>query len=28
MGHGHIVFEGTPADLARNEAVRRENLEV
>ena len=28
MGHGHIVFEGTPDDLARNEAVRRENLEV
>ena len=28
MGHGHIVFEGTPADLAANEAVRRENLEV
>ena len=28
MGHGRIVFEGTPADLAANEAVRRENLEV
>jgi len=28
MGHGHIVFEGTPADLKRNEAVRREWLEV
>jgi branched-chain amino acid transport system ATP-binding protein len=28
MGHGHIVFEGTPADLAANEAVRREWLEV
>jgi len=28
MGHGHIVFEGTPAALAANEAVRRENLEV
>ena len=28
MGHGHIVFEGTPADLAANEAVRRENLEL
>lgn len=27
MGHGHIVFEGTPADLAANEAVRRD-LEV
>jgi branched-chain amino acid transport system ATP-binding protein len=28
MGHGHIVFEGTPADLRANEAVRREWLEV
>ena len=28
MGHGRIVFEGTPADLAANDAVRRENLEV
>ena len=28
MGHGRIVFEGTPADLAANAAVRRENLEV
>lgn len=28
MGHGHIVFEGTPADLEQNEAVRREWLEV
>jgi branched-chain amino acid transport system ATP-binding protein len=28
MGHGRIVFEGTPADLAANEAVRKENLEV
>ena len=28
MGHGRIVFEGTPAALAANEAVRRENLEV
>jgi branched-chain amino acid transport system ATP-binding protein len=28
MGHGRIVFEGTAADLAANEAVRRENLEV
>jgi branched-chain amino acid transport system ATP-binding protein len=28
MGHGQIVFEGTPADLAANEAVRREWLEV
>lgn len=28
MGHGHIVFAGTPAELAANEAVRREWLEV
>ncbi len=28
MGHGHIVFEGTPADLAGNEAIRKEWLEV
>ena len=28
MGHGRIVFEGTPADLLANEAVRREWLEV
>jgi branched-chain amino acid transport system ATP-binding protein len=28
MGHGHIVFEGTPAELEKNEAVRREWLEV
>ena len=28
MGHGHIVFEGTPAELAGNEAVRKEWLEV
>jgi branched-chain amino acid transport system ATP-binding protein len=28
MGHGSIVFEGTPADLKRNEDVRREWLEV
>ncbi|MBI1728111.1 MAG: ABC transporter ATP-binding protein [Candidatus Rokubacteria bacterium] len=28
MGHGRIVFEGTPEDLRRNEAVRREWLEV
>jgi branched-chain amino acid transport system ATP-binding protein len=28
MGHGRIVFEGTAADLAANETVRRENLEV
>jgi branched-chain amino acid transport system ATP-binding protein len=28
MGHGRIVFEGTPADLAANAAVRKEHLEV
>lgn len=28
MGHGHIVFEGTPADLENNADVRREWLEV
>jgi ABC-type branched-subunit amino acid transport system ATPase component len=28
MGHGRIVFEDTPDDLRRNEAVRREWLEV
>ena len=28
MGHGRMVFEGTPRDLAANEAVRREWLEV
>ena len=28
MGHGQIVFEGTPADLAADAAVRREWLEV
>jgi branched-chain amino acid transport system ATP-binding protein len=28
MGHGKIVFEGTPDDLRRNEAVRQEWLEV
>jgi branched-chain amino acid transport system ATP-binding protein len=28
MGHGRIVFEGTPAELSANEAVRREWLEV
>jgi branched-chain amino acid transport system ATP-binding protein len=28
MGHGRMVFEGTPADLRCNEAVRREWLEV
>ncbi len=28
MGHGEIVFEGTPASLAGNAGVRREWLEV
>ena len=28
MGHGRIVFEGTPAQLTSNEAVRKEWLEV
>jgi branched-chain amino acid transport system ATP-binding protein len=28
MGHGRIVFEGTPAALAANAMVRKENLEV
>ena len=28
MGHGRIVFDGTPRDLAANEAVRKEWLEV
>jgi branched-chain amino acid transport system ATP-binding protein len=28
MGHGRIVFDGTPADLAANAAARKENLEV
>jgi branched-chain amino acid transport system ATP-binding protein len=28
MGHGHIVFEGSPAALAANNAVRKEWLEV
>jgi len=28
MGHGHIVFEGTPDELRANEQVRREWLEV
>ena len=28
MGHGRIVFEGSPDELRRNEAVRREWLEV
>ena len=28
MGHGRVVFEGTPADLAAADGVRREWLEV
>jgi branched-chain amino acid transport system ATP-binding protein len=28
MGHGRVVFEGTPDDLRRSEAVRKEWLEV
>ena len=28
MGHGHIVYEGTPAELKRNSAIRKEWLEV
>ncbi len=28
MGHGHIVFEGTPTELRNNEAMRKEWLEV
>lgn len=28
MGHGHIVFEGSPQELRQNAAVRREWLEV
>jgi branched-chain amino acid transport system ATP-binding protein len=28
MGHGRIVFEGTPGDLGENSAVRKEWLEV
>jgi len=28
MGHGHIVFEGTPADLRSNDDIRKEWLEV
>jgi branched-chain amino acid transport system ATP-binding protein len=28
MGHGRIVFEGTPADLKANAAIRKEWLEV
>jgi branched-chain amino acid transport system ATP-binding protein len=28
MGHGRIVFEGTPSDLTNNASVRKEWLEV
>ncbi|HEU4368085.1 MAG TPA: ABC transporter ATP-binding protein [Methylomirabilota bacterium] len=28
MGHGQVVFEGTPDDLRRNDGVRKEWLEV
>jgi branched-chain amino acid transport system ATP-binding protein len=28
MGHGHIVFEGTPAELRANAYIRKEWLEV
>lgn len=28
MGHGHMVFEGTPAELLDNHEIRREWLEV
>jgi branched-chain amino acid transport system ATP-binding protein len=28
MGHGRIVFEGTPAELGADAAVRKEWLEV
>jgi len=28
MGHGHIVFEGTPKELLGNAAIRKEWLEV
>jgi branched-chain amino acid transport system ATP-binding protein len=28
MGHGRIVFEGTPAELKENAAIRKEWLEV
>jgi branched-chain amino acid transport system ATP-binding protein len=28
MGHGHMVFEGTPDELRRNKLVRQEWLEV
>jgi branched-chain amino acid transport system ATP-binding protein len=28
MGHGKVVFEGTPSDLVKNDPVRKEWLEV
>ena len=28
MGHGQIVFEGTPEDLTTDQAIRKEWLEV
>jgi branched-chain amino acid transport system ATP-binding protein len=28
MGHGRMVFEGTPAELKSNESIRRGWLEV
>jgi len=28
MGHGRVVFEGTPEDLRRHDGVRKEWLEV
>ena len=28
MGHGRIVFEGSPGDLTANAAIRKEWLEV
>ena len=28
MGHGHIVFEGTPVELKANAQIRKEWLEV
>jgi branched-chain amino acid transport system ATP-binding protein len=28
MGHGHIVFEGSPQDLVNNDEIRQEWLEV
>ncbi len=28
MGHGRIVFEGTPEDLRTNQSIRKEWLEV